>query len=125
MVDVKKSKELREKGWTYEAIGLKYGVSRQRVHQLLTGYVSPDKEVYNKDWRLKNKEKVRQYTYNYETKNRKKVRARKQALYKYKNRQVCVVDDCTNIGERHHNDYDKGVIIVWLCKAHHKLFHVN
>jgi hypothetical protein len=27
-------KALRERGWTFERIGLKYGMSRQRAHQL-------------------------------------------------------------------------------------------
>ena len=26
---------LREKGWTYESIGQKFGITRQRVHQII------------------------------------------------------------------------------------------
>lgn len=38
MIDRKKAEELRFKGMSYEAIGEVYGVSRQRIHQFLTGY---------------------------------------------------------------------------------------
>ena len=30
--------KLKESGLTYEKIGLKFGVSKQRVHQIITGY---------------------------------------------------------------------------------------
>ena len=36
-----KTLELRVKGLTYQAIGDQLGISRQRVHQLLTGYEAP------------------------------------------------------------------------------------
>ena len=50
-----KAIELRCKGLTYELIGIELGISRQRVHQLLTGYRSPSykrsKRLYNKQFR--------------------------------------------------------------------------
>lgn len=33
--------KMREEGHTYVSIGRKFGISRQRVHQLITGYRSP------------------------------------------------------------------------------------
>jgi len=38
---LKEMKKLHKKGLTYEEIGKKYKLSRQRVHQILTGYNSP------------------------------------------------------------------------------------
>lgn len=43
----------REIGWTYEEIGVHFGVSRQRIHQLATGYVykhhrSPRYKMYKR-----------------------------------------------------------------------------
>jgi len=37
----KKVKELRKKGLLYKEIGVIVGVSKQRIHQIITGYVSP------------------------------------------------------------------------------------
>lgn len=33
--------ELKQQGLTYAVIGQRFSISRQRVHQLLTGYKSP------------------------------------------------------------------------------------
>jgi hypothetical protein len=38
---IKQMCELRKQGWTYKNIGKKYDLSLQRVHQLITGYMSP------------------------------------------------------------------------------------
>lgn len=46
--------ELRGGGMTYEAIGRVYGISRQRVHQLITGYRP-------KNWRLNRNNSKRRY----------------------------------------------------------------
>ena len=37
---IKKMINLRKKGLSYRQIGKKFGISRQRVHQILTGYDS-------------------------------------------------------------------------------------
>ncbi len=34
--------------------------------------------------------------------------------------QVCGIEDCTTLGERHHEDYSKPLEIRWLCRKHHK-----
>jgi len=46
--------ELRARGLTYEEIGQIYSISRQRVHQLLTGYKP-------KNWRLQKRAEQRRY----------------------------------------------------------------
>ena len=35
--------------------------------------------------------------------------------------QPCSVSGCSELGERHHEDYSKPKEIVWLCKKHHKM----
>ncbi len=38
-------------------------------------------------------------------------------------RQICSIEGCYELGERHHRDYDKPLEIIWLCKIHHKAEH--
>jgi len=48
--------KLKEKGLTYEKIGLNFGVSRQRIHQIITGYRDRNfMRKYMKKWRKKRK----------------------------------------------------------------------
>ena len=51
IIDRNKAGEFRLKGWSYEAIGKLYGVSRQRIHQVLTGYKSKNFQEYRKVYR--------------------------------------------------------------------------
>lgn len=41
MASILQIKELRDKGLSYKSIGEIFGISRQRVHQILTGYKTP------------------------------------------------------------------------------------
>lgn len=48
---------LKEKGYSYGSIGDLYGISRQRVHQLISGYGILRKRLYRKNgeyWRTHN-----------------------------------------------------------------------
>ena len=46
--------KLKESGLTYEKIGLQFGVSRQRIHQIITGYRDIDyMREYMKKYRAK------------------------------------------------------------------------
>jgi len=40
---IERMQELKNKGLSYQAIGLVFGISRQRVHQLISGYDKPRK----------------------------------------------------------------------------------
>lgn len=40
-------------------------------------------------------------------------------------RQTCSVNECKILAERHHPDYSKPTVIIWLCKLHHELVHHN
>jgi len=50
---------------------------------------------------------------------RYKTNARATASFKHPGRQVCSVEGCDRLGERHHPDYEKPSEIVWLCPVHH------
>ena len=41
----------------------------------------------------------------------------------HKRRQPCVI--CGEPGERHHEDYDRPLDIMWLCHAHHMEWHAR
>lgn len=50
MVNKIEAIELRKQGKTYEEIAIKYNVSRQRIHQIITGYRSSKKAENNKKY---------------------------------------------------------------------------
>ena len=35
----------------------------------------------------------------------------------------CETEECSLIGEAHHDDYSKPLSVRWLCKEHHELAH--
>lgn len=49
--------------------------------------------------------------------------ARYKAKWAFPIRQICEVERCFKLGERHHNDYNKPYKIQWLCRKHHRLLH--
>lgn len=50
MNNIQQMKQLKEKGLSYESIGEIFGKSRQRIHQLISGYIAP---VYRKQKKYK------------------------------------------------------------------------
>jgi len=86
-------------------------------------YYLRNKERYaqlNKNWFNENRQRGNEIAYAYVERNRGKHNARTLALQRYPNRQICSVDDCEELGERHHDDYDKPYEVRWLCRIHHK-----
>ncbi len=49
--------------------------------------------------------------------------ARHRANEVFKVAQPCSELECTEIGERHHPDYNQPEYIIWLCVSHHKQIH--
>ncbi len=49
--------------------------------------------------------------------------AHSAALRKFKVAEICKMDGCLELGERHHEDYNKPYEIRWLCRKHHKELH--
>ena len=66
------------------------------------------REAYRR-WAKKNKEKRRAY--------QKILRIAKKAN---PIPQECCVEGCSNLGERHHEDYSKPEEIIWICRSHHR-----
>jgi hypothetical protein len=50
-------------------------------------------------------------------------KARNKARSFYKERQKCSIENCNELGQKHHFDYSRPLDIVWLCDYHHRLLH--
>ena len=46
--------------------------------------------------------------------------AQSMAFWLYPEAQVCEKAECSELGERHHDDYSKPRKVRWLCRKHHK-----
>ena len=81
--------QLRLRGMTYQEIGKQLGLSRQRIHQLLTGYKSPTKGLsYNQRRSLRYKNSFRA----------KNLKTKLQVLTHYgKGKLACVLCGFNNI----------------------------
>ncbi len=78
-----------------------------------------------KKWRENNRKRMNEILCASRARYRDRINARSLAHYTYPIRVVCNVDGCTELGERHHNDYSKAKEIVWLCRMHHHLLYHN
>lgn len=56
---------------------------------------------------------------------RDKNHANTKARIAYPIRQLCSIEGCRELGQRHHDNYDRPLEIVWLCPKHHKAFHLR
>ena len=65
-----------------------------------------------KRWKARNPEKRRKY-----------VRVQSLARYHHPTREKCSFPGCEEIGERHHPNYERPSVIIWLCKRHHEGVH--
>jgi hypothetical protein len=43
----------------------------------------------------------------------------------YPEAKPCIIDMCHRIGIRHHEDYNKPLEIVWICRQHHNDYHAS
>jgi hypothetical protein len=76
---------------------------------------------YQREYREKNSNKPKLYSIDLE--ENKRYLARAAANRAYPTPKQCEIDGCQEIGERHHDDYDKPLEIRWLCPTHHKELH--
>lgn len=88
--------------------------------------------AYYREYRAKNREKIREYNLHYNRKWREKFgmehdRARSLVAGKIKRGEI-VRQPCEKCGEKaqaHHEDYYKPLEIMWLCPVHHKEKHIS
>lgn len=77
----------------------------------------------NRRWREANRERIRQREAERRAadpeKVRQRVRIKAAARKAHPVRQICEIDGCVELGERHHDDYSKPLKIRWLCHRHH------
>jgi len=98
----------------------------------MTYEASLKKAEYKRNWRRNNGEEARkrgvEYSRRYWELNKLKCRARYLVRKALRNR-VLRKEPCRVCGESeaeaHHEDYDKPLDVVWLCKEHHKDLHAG
>ncbi len=76
-----------------------------------------------RSYRERNREKVNLIAYKSMSNHPKECNARSLSNYYYPKRQVCSLDGCNQMGERHHPDYSNPSLIIWLCPKHHRELH--
>lgn len=74
-----------------------------------------------RQWRAKNPKRMREILYTSMAKHRDRQNARSLAHFHFRQRQVCSIKGCNELGERHHPNYSNPKEIIWLCKEHHNL----
>ncbi|MBA7592340.1 hypothetical protein ES708_34520 [subsurface metagenome] len=75
---------------------------------------------YYQNWRANHLEEARQQRLEHARNDREQHNAIRRAQVHYPDRQICEIEGCYELGERHHDDYSKPLEIRWLCKRHHK-----
>lgn len=98
----------------------------ERTRAYGRNYVRTHTEIHrirSLKWKNANIEKFAGYMEKYRKNNAEKYSCRYKAYCRYPVPQVCEIDGCDNLGERHHDDYDKPYEIRWLCIGHHKKLH--
>lgn len=78
-----------------------------------------------RQWREKNRKRMNEIVYASMARYPDRVKARWQARYCYTEAQICSIEGCGELGERHHPNYANGGNIIWLCKKHHNLLYHN
>ena len=76
-----------------------------------------------KKWYDNHSDKHYEWRLKYVQEDPQRHRAQTYANKKIKDRQVCSIEGCFELGERHHEDYSKPYEITWLCRKHHKELH--
>lgn len=107
-------------------------VCRREIDQPIKGVGNMCRDCYRE------REKIRARAYYYKhpelirarakekyrkEKNKASVRAKSNYLFPVP--QLCIVEDCGEMGIRHHPDENDPTRIAWLCPQHHKQWHLG
>lgn len=107
-----------------------------------SSYTKEEKAVYNKNYVIKNRLKIRKYKRkynkmwrkkfgyhnesNWKTKHPKKVRAQRKLQQAVKNKKIiklpCEYCKSTKV-IAHHDNYNEPFNVRWVCKTHHRKIH--
>ena len=81
--------------------------------------------VYQKEWKVKNRDKQNGYCKKWIIKNRKKFNAHMALNRAVKSGKVKkkFCEKCNKKAQAHHPDYNKPLSVIWLCPFHHKEIH--
>jgi len=77
------------------------------------------KHIAQVKWYAEHKEIILEQQKKYAQDNPQTQYAQGVALYNFPDAQLCSVEGCYVVGERHHPDYSKPLEIIWLCHKHH------
>ncbi len=86
----------------------------------VTGYCRPECYRNTPKYKKKRYQAVKAWRRRNIKKSRERDSLGKRTRRRFPNPEICVIEECTITGERHHPDYEKPYEIVWLCKQHHK-----
>ena len=97
--------------------------NRESFREYMRNYMRNHPEVNKRTqrrWYIKNSATHYERKMTYQAADPQRPRAQHYACSKYPVRQICEIEGCFELGERHHNDYNKPYEIRWLCHKHHK-----
>lgn len=98
---------------------------KYQKRKYVRSYCIECKRKYQRKWKRKNPSKNLQYSYKWIAKNRKKFLAHQRVQNAIRSgklmRKNC--EKCERSGHAHHDDYNKPLIVRWLCNKHHKQIH--
>lgn len=100
-----------------------------QVHTLKANLTEDEwaaKTEYNKVYRDLNREKIRDFNRDWQSRNAKKIKCHRLMWGAIKAGKLLqdVCDVCgSDIVHGHHPDYDKPLDVVWLCPEHHRQWH--
>lgn len=89
-------------------------------------WASKNREEYNegaRQWRKNHPQEQYEIRMRYYHKNKNAHDCQCKAFKEFSETQNCEVENCEELGERHHDDYSKPLEIRWFCKKHHKELH--
>ena len=99
---------------------------RDYVTEWNKNHLEQARNIWNKAfdrWYETHKEEHYKRRLAYAQDNPQRHRAQCYAFRVFPDRQICEIEGCLELGQRHHDDYNKPYEIRWLCHKHHKELH--
>ena len=102
-------------------------IVQHRKHSLDYYYRNEEKrKEYNRKWKRENLSKCKDIANKQYKRNKKNILSRSKGHYyiKIPKGQICQFRTCKKLAkERHHEDYDKPLVISFYCVEHHHFIH--